>query len=77
MDENVTCTICFFFSFPGHVASTNFFFFFGLTRHDFFFLGHDFFFLINWVIAFFFVCLFVVVCHFFVLIGYHFLTRVY
>ena len=29
------------------------FFFFTLARHDFF-LGHDFYFLINWVIAFFF-----------------------
>ena len=32
------------------------FFFFTLARHDFF-LGHDFYFLINWVIGFFFFCL--------------------
>ena len=59
----------FFFSSPGHCL------FFCLTRHDFFFWGHDFYFLINWVIAFFF--FFWVVCHFFVLIGHHFLTKVY
>ena len=43
------------------------FFFFTLARHDFF-LGHDFYFLINWVIGFFFF-----VCHFFLLIGHHFM----
>ena len=44
------------------------FFFFTLARHDFF-LGHDFYFLINWVIGFFFFF----VCHFFLLIGHHFM----
>ena len=38
-----------------------------LTRHDFYFL-------INWVIAFFF---WLFNCHIFVLVGHHFLTRVY
>ena len=45
--------------------SSSFFFFF------FFFWEHDFQFLINWEIFFFPL----VVCHFFVLIGHHFLTK--
>ena len=69
----------FFFLRHGHVAIFIFLgcgcdscfvlFFFCLTRHDFYFL-------INWVIAsfFFFLIMFVI---FFVLIGHHFLTRVY
>ena len=58
----------FFFDFLGYGWARGFFFFpqlcrffFGLTRHGFFFSFWDkiFFFLINWVIAFFFFWLFV------------------
>ena len=60
----------FFFDFLGYGYDICFVLFFCLTRHEFFFLGHDFYFLINWVITFF-------LGHFFVLIDHHFLTRVY
>ena len=66
----------FFFKFLGLGVIVALFFFFPLyfclTRHDFF-LGSNFYFLINWVIAFFFFgCL-----SLFFLIGHHFLIMVY
>ena len=58
-----------------HGNSSNSFFsfcflFFFVLNLTWFFFGHDFYFLIIWVIFF-----FLVVCHFFVLIGYHFFNK--